>query len=107
MIYTKLETSQRIYAALYVSLSQEIGAIDWKFHRTISLMSYVTKLILRVIMARTKMKIQQEISDVQYSFVKDSWTRNSIFVWRMLRVRSIEMQHKLFICFIDYTKAFD
>ena len=70
-------------------------------------MSHVTKLILCMIMARTKVKIHQEISDVQYDFVKDSGTRNSIFLLRMLCERSIEMQQKLFLCFIDYTKAFD
>ena len=70
-------------------------------------MSHVTKLILCVIMARTKVKIQQEISDVEYGFVKDSGTRNSIFILRMLCERSIEMQQKLFLCFIDYTKAFN
>ena len=34
-------------------------------------------------------------------------TRNAIFILRMIAERSIEMQKDLYVCFIDYTKAFD
>lgn len=33
--------------------------------------------------------------------------RNAIFILRMLVERAIEAQNYLFICFIDYSKAFD
>ena len=70
-------------------------------------MSHVTKLILCVIMARTKAKIKQEISDEQCGFVKDSRTMNSIFVLKMFGEASIEMQQKWLLCFIVNAKAFD
>ena len=34
-------------------------------------------------------------------------TRNAIFVVRTLCERAIEVQHDLYLCFIDYAKAFD
>ena len=48
-----------------------------------------------------------EISQVQYSFMPDRVTRNSIFVLRRLVERSIQKQTDVFICFIDYSNAFD
>ena len=34
-------------------------------------------------------------------------TRNAIFILRMFCKRSIEMQKDMYLCFIDYEKAFD
>jgi len=37
----------------------------------------------------------------------DKGTRNAIFILRMLSERAIEMQKDIYVCFIDYEKAFD
>jgi hypothetical protein len=39
--------------------------------------------------------------------VADKSTSNAIFILRTLVERSIEVQVDLYLCFIDYTKAFD
>jgi len=69
--------------------------------------SHVVKILLRVLMRRTRNKTRPEISKLQCGFVEDSGTRNAIFMIRMLSERAIEMQRNLFLCFIDYSKAFD
>ena len=76
-------------------------------HRTISLMSVMIKLILKVLMMRMRGKIRSEIDAVQCGFVEDSGTRNAIFILRNLCEKAIEVKKDLFMCFIDYTKAFD
>ena len=43
----------------------------------------------------------------QCGFVEDTGTRNAIFIVRTLCERAIEVQHDLYLCFIDYAKAFD
>ena len=48
-----------------------------------------------------------EIGKEQYRFMKGNGTRNAISTLRMLCERSIEMQKDLYLCSIDYTKAFD
>ncbi|XP_042870688.1 uncharacterized protein LOC122252328 [Penaeus japonicus] len=58
-------------------------------------------------MERARSRIRPEIGNVQYGFVQDAGTRNAIWMVRMLSERAIEMQKDLFMCFIDYTKAFD
>ena len=70
-------------------------------------MSIVTKVILNILMHRAKQKFRREVAEEQYGFVRGKGTRNAIYIVRMLAERAIEMQKDLFICFIDYTKAFD
>ena len=39
--------------------------------------------------------------------MRDKGTRNTIFVLRMIEEHAIEHQQDLFLCFIDYQKAFN
>ena len=47
------------------------------------------------------------IAEEQCGFVKDKGTINAIYMIRTLTERAIEIQKDLYLCFIDYTKAFD
>ena len=76
-------------------------------NRTLSLMSHITKILLKILMARMRNKITSEIAEEQCGFVEDKGTRNAIYMLRTLTERAIEIQKDLYLCFIDYTKAFD
>ena len=39
--------------------------------------------------------------------MKDKGTKNVIFVFRILGERAIQMQQTMYLCFIDWKKAFD
>lgn len=106
-VYDKGSFPEDLCKSIFITLPKKPGAIDCEYHRTISLMSHVTKLILRVLMMRTRQHIQRELGEEQYGFVQNAGTRNAIFVLRMLCERNIEMQQDLYLCFIDYSKAFD
>ena len=67
----------------------------------------MTKILMRIAMKRTKNRIRPEIGEEQYSFVQDAGTRNAIFTIRLLAEWVLEMQKDIFICFIDFAKAFD
>ena len=58
-------------------------------------------------MNRMRNKILPEISEPQFEFMTDKGTRNAIFSLRTLMERAIEVQKHLYLCFIDYSKAFD
>ena len=73
----------------------------------LSLMSHVTKLLLRIIMMRVRNKINPEIAEEQCGFVEGKGTTNAIFILRTLIERALEIQKDVYLCFIDYTKAFD
>ncbi len=51
-------------------------------------------------------KILPEIGNEQCGFIKEKGTRNAIFILRMLMERLIEVKKDLYVCFIDYEKAF-
>ena len=51
--------------------------------------------------------LRPEISTKQFGFVRDKGTRNAIFTLSMLMERCIEVQKELYLCFINYSKAFD
>ena len=70
-------------------------------------MSHITKILLRVCINRMRTKINFEISEEQYGFQPDKGTRNAIYILRMISERAIEMQNPIFVCFVDYKKAFD
>ncbi|GFO26963.1 RNA-directed DNA polymerase from mobile element jockey-like [Plakobranchus ocellatus] len=50
--------------------------------------------------------IRPEISPKHFGFMPDKGTRNAIFTLPMIMERCIEMQKGLYLCFIDYSKAF-
>ena len=79
------------------------GATKSKKHRTISLMSHFTKLVLRIVINRIRGRTLQEVSPEQYGFMPDKGTRNAIFVLKRLA----EKQKDVYTCFIDYSKAFN
>ena len=70
-------------------------------------MNQITKIILKVIGNRIRKKILPEISNEQCGFIKGKGTRNAIFILRMLMERVIEVKKELYICFVDFEKAFD
>ncbi|XP_042883267.1 uncharacterized protein LOC122260182 [Penaeus japonicus] len=106
-IYDSGEIPEELSKSIFIALPKKPGAIECELHRTISLMSHIIKIILRIIMERARSRIRPEIGNVQYGFVQDAGPRNAIWMVRMLSERAIEMQKDLFMCFIDYTKAFD
>ena len=106
-IYDSGDIPEDLSKSIFIALPKKAGATECELHRTISLMSHIIKVVLRIIMTRVRNKIKPEIGQEQCGFVKDSGTRNAIFMIRMLSERAIEMQRDVYMCFIDFTKAFD
>ena len=93
--------------SIFITLPKTPSAVDCEQHCTISLMSHVTMIILRVLLLRLRSRIQPEIGREQFVFVEDAGTRNAIFVLRVITERAVEMQKDIYMYFIDYAKAFD
>ena len=93
--------------SIFITLPKKSGTIECKNHRTISLMSHVTKIILKVELNRVKESIRETLSKEQFGYRPGKGTRNAIFCLRTLTEKCIDKQKDLYICFIDYVKAFD
>ena len=106
-IYDSEAIPEDLAKSVFIALPKIPGATECELHRTISLMSQITKVLLRVLMLRMRKSLRPEIAKTQFGFVPDKGTRNAIFTLSMLMERCIEVQKDLYICFIDYSKAFD
>lgn len=91
----------------FIPLPKKSKAVNCTDFRTISLMSHVTKILLKIILYRNSAAIDREIGENQSGFRKGKGTREGIFNLRTISERYLEKQKDLYICFIDYEKAFD
>src|SRR6218665_3172764 len=76
-------------------------------HRTVALVAHASKIILRMILERIRNRTEIEMADEQAGFGKESGTRDQITNLRILMQKAKEHQQTLFMCFVDFKKAFD
>ena len=74
---------------------------------TIALISQASKVILKILQVRLQQYVNCELPDVQAGFRKGKGTRDQManILWIIEKAR--EFQKNIYLCFIDYTKAFD
>ena len=74
---------------------------------TNALISYASKVMLKILQARLQQFVKHELSDVQAGFRKGRGTRDQIanICWIMKKGR--EFQKNIYFFFIDYANAFD
>ena len=76
-------------------------------YRTIALVSHASKILLRIILERIRVKTETEIADEQAGFRQGRWTRDQIANLRILMHTAREHQQPLYMCFVNFKKAFD
>ena len=81
-IYDSGEIPSDLSKSISIALLKKPGATECESHRTISLMSHITKILLKILMARMRNKITPDIAEDQCGFVKDKGTRNAIYMLR-------------------------
>ena len=74
---------------------------------TIALISYSSKVMLRILQARFQEYVNREPPDVQARFRKGRGTRDQIASICWITEKAREFQKNIYFCFIDYAKAFD
>ena len=73
----------------------------------IALISYTSKVMLKILQARFQQYVNCELSDVQDGFRKGRGPRDQIASIHWIIGKAREFQKNSYFCFIDYTKAFD
>src|SRR6476661_6999435 len=85
----------------------QLSAVECSDHRTISLISHASKILLKIFTNRIETKASDFIGRNQFGFRKDCGTRDAIGVMRMICERSLEFGNNVYICFVHFEKAFD
>ena len=93
--------------AVFVPLPKKGNLKECSNHRTISLICHASKVLLKIIIRRLKLKLDQEISEEQAGFREGRGTRDQIVNIRNIIEKCKDHRLPLYMCFIDYSKAFD
>ena len=93
--------------AIFIKLPKKKNTLECSEHRTISLISHVTKVILKMILRRTEKVIDQKIEETQSGFSSGVGTREGILNQRLIFDEYLEAKQNVFVYYFDYEKAFD
>ena len=63
--------------------------------------------MLKILHARLQHYVNQEILDIQAGFRKGRGTKDQIANTRWIIEKARELEKNIYLCFLDYTKAFD
>ena len=90
-----------------ISIPKKGSTKECANHQTIALISYASNIMLKILHARLQHYANQELPDVKAGFRKGRETRDQIanIYWIIEKPR--EFQKNIYLCFINYTKAFD
>ena len=71
------------------------------------LLSHASKVMFKILQARLQQYVNQELPDVEAGFIKCRGTRDQIANIHWIIKKAREFQRNIYICFINYIKAFD
>ena len=99
--------SQDWKRSVFIPIPKKGNAKECSNYRTVALISHASKVMLKLLHARLQQYVNREIPDVQVGFRKGRGTRDQIanICWIIEKAR--EFQKNIYLCFIDYAKAFD
>ena len=91
----------------FTPIPKKGNAKECSNYHTIALISHTSKVMLKILQARLQQYVNHELPDVQAGFRKDRGTRDQIANIHQIIEKAREFQKDIYLCFIDYAKAFD
>jgi len=92
---------------VFVAVPKKGNAKECSNYCTIALISHASKVMLKILQAKLQQYVNYEPPDVSAGFRKGRGTRNQIANIHWIIEKVWEFQKTIYLCFIDYTKAFD
>ena len=83
------------------------GIKECSNHQTTALVSHASMVMFKILQAMLQHYVNRELPDVQAGFRKDRGDRDKIANIHWIIHKAGEFQKNIYLCFIDYTKAFD
>jgi len=83
-----------------IPIEKKHGAQECVDFRTISLLPHVSKIVLKILTRRPESTAESYLGKDQFRFRKGRGTRDAI-------AANLEYNNKVYVCYIDYEKAFD
>ena len=89
--------------SLFILIPKKGSVKQCSNYCTIALISHASKVMLKILQVRLQ---QYELQDVQAGFRNDRVTRDQIANILWIVEKAKEFQKNIYLCFIDYVKAF-
>ena len=93
--------------SILIPILKKVSTKECANDQTVALISHATKVMLKILHARLQPYANQEIPDIQAGFRKGRGTGDQIANIHWIMEKAREFQKNIYLCFIDYTKAFD
>ena len=90
-----------------VTIPKKCNTKNCEEHRTLSLIPHSSKILLKTLYERIYTKVETFLGNDQFGFRRKMGTREAIATLRVIAEKTIEFGKSLYICFVDYEKAFD
>ena len=87
--------------SILISIPKKGSTKECANHQTIALISYASKIMLKILHVRLQHYVNQELPDVQAGFRKGRGTRYQIDNIRWIIEKAREFQKNIYLCFID------
>jgi hypothetical protein len=87
-----------------IALKKRPQATKCSDYRTINLIAHTAKIVAKILRKRIKKKIENVLGEDQFEIRRGIETRNAIWMLRIISERTLEINEKLSVCFIDWKK---
>src|SRR6478609_8215615 len=85
-----------------IPLKKKMNAVECSDHRTISLISHASKILLKILTNRTVARARNFIGRNQFGCRKGCGTRYAIGVVRIIWESSLKFGNNVYICFVEF-----
>ena len=92
---------------VFIPIPKKVNVKGCSNYCTIALILHTSKVMLKILQARLRQYVNQELPVVQAGFRKGRGTRDQIANIRWIIEKVREFQKSIYFCFTDYAKAFD
>ena len=92
---------------VFILIPKKDNAEECSNYLTFALILHASKVMLKILQARLQQYVNRELPDVQAGFRKGRGTRDQIANTCWIIEKARDFQKNIYVCFIDYTKAFD
>ena len=92
--------------SVFIPIPKKGNAKECSNYCTTALISYASKVVLKILQVRLQQFVNWQVSDDQAGFTKGRGTRNQITNNHRIIGKAREIQKDIYLCSIDYAKAF-
>ena len=93
--------------SVFIPIPKKSNAKDCSNYFTTALISHTNKVTLKILQAKLQQYMNRELPPVQAEFRKGRGTRDQTANIHWIMEKAREFQNHIYVCFIDYAKAFD